>query len=316
MLIREKLRNSIGPCYLMSEGGEGGGGAGGEVITGNEGGGSALGEGGEGGNDFNFDEFKNQYAKDFIDKPYMQNIDSPEKLFATLDNTQSLIGKKIEIPGAEATEKEHRDYLELIRPKDTEVYKFDDSHLPENLKGIHSEGFDGKVKELFKEAALTPYQANILQQGYDKIMIDAHGDLLNQAAEGQRKQIQADADFDALADQAWGQDKENVQNVAKSLVSEFTPPEFKEHVQNLSNENLVVLASVLKGVSDKYISQDDLNTFKNNIITNTSLDGLRTEAQSEMAKLVAMGQFDPNYETQKAKVNEMYERIGKMSGDK
>lgn len=318
MTLREQIKRAIGPCYFADDGGDGG--AGGSAGSGSEydvngTGGNGGGSGNE-GNDFNFGEFKNTYAKDYLDKPYMQAIDSPERLFKEFDNAQNLIGKKINIPGPDATDKEQDDYLNMIRPKDKSVYKLPESHLPDNLKGFHNEGFEDKITDLFQKAALTPKQASILAEGYDNLMLNANGEAMAQYAEMMKAQAMNDADFNALADKTWGQEREAVQNVAKSLIQQFTPPEFKTGVDNLSNENLVILASVLKGVSDKYISQDDLNILKGSGHNAQNLDSLKSEAQNKMATLMNMEPTDPKYDILRKEVDEIYGRIGRLSGDK
>jgi len=312
-------RRPLGICFF-ADGGEGGDGstingyyAGGGAAAGGDGGDGAKGN--EGGSNFDFNEFKNTYAKDFLNKPYMKDIDSPEKLFKRLDGAESLIGKKLGVPGEGATDQEWDDYFNLIRPKDIEVYKFDDSELPEDLKALRPEGFVTKVKNLFKDAALTPKQAAILQKGYDKLLLETYGEILKSIQEQQAAAAKADADFDALADKTWGKDRERVQSVAKSLLQEFTPPEFKDHVNSLSNENLIVLASVLKGVSDKYISQDDLRGMGSGSGSG-DVSTLRAEAQTLMAKLSSMSPFDPQYESTKQQVNDLYIQIGKLMGDR
>jgi len=320
MTISEQLRAAIGPCYFADDGdGAGGGGAGYDVDPGVGGNGDGAGDGGDGGNtgsDFNFDEFKNTYAKDYLDKPYMKVIDSPERLFKEMDNAQNLIGKKLNIPGPDATDKEQDEYLDMIRPKDKGVYKLPESHLPDNLKGIHAGDFQEKIIDVFQQAALTPKQAEILSEGYDKLMLDFNGQAMAQYAEMQKAQQINDADFNALADKTWGTERENVQNTAKALLQQFTPQEFKSSLDTLSNENLIIMASVLKGISDKYISQDDLNSLRGTGHTSQTLDSLRTEAQTKMTNLMNMSETDPKYDTLSKEVNDLYLRIGKMSGDK
>ena len=266
-----------------------------------------------GENDFNFEEFKNAYAKDYLDKPYMKAIDSPERLFREFDNTQNLIGKKIGVPAPDASDKEQDEYLDLIRPKDKSVYKLPDSHLPDDLKGLRSGDFEDKIIDLFQQAALTPKQASILAEGYDKLMMNAHGEAFKQYAEIQKANAVNDADYDALADKTWGTEREAVQNTARALLHQFTPPEFVKGLNDLSNENLVIMASVLKGISDKYISQDDLNALRGSGRTSQSLDSLRTEAQGKMALLMNMDATDPKYDILQREVNEMYSQIGKLS---
>lgn len=314
------MRSAIGPFYF-ADGGDGdpmydtnGTGAGG--AGGGNGAGDGGSDGGNGGQEFNFNDFKNTHAKEYLDKPYMQAIDSPEKLFKEFDNAQNLIGKKFSIPGPDASDKEHDEYLDLIRPKDKGVYKLSDSHLPDNLKGFHPEGFDDKIIDLFQQAALTPKQATILSEGYDKLMLDFNGQALASYAEIQKANAINDADYNALADKTWGAERETVQNTARALLQQFTPQEFKPALDKLSNENLVIMASVLKGISDKYISQDDLNILRGSGRSTQSLDQLKTEAQTKMATLMSMDTMDPKYPVLQNEVNELYAQIGKLSGDK
>ena len=62
------------------------------------------------------------------------------------------------------------------------------------------------------------------------------------------------------------------------------------------------MASVLKGVSDKYISQDDLKSLKGEGAG--SSESIRAEAQKELAKLASMSPFDKGYAEQQEKVKE------------
>ncbi|UKI40496.1 MAG: hypothetical protein L6V95_09905 [Candidatus Melainabacteria bacterium] len=81
--------NGIDPCYLVGDGqGDLQGGAGG---TGDSTGGQSNLQGGNA--DFNFEEFKSTYGKNYADKGFMQELTTPEKMFEKIDNMESLIGK-------------------------------------------------------------------------------------------------------------------------------------------------------------------------------------------------------------------------------
>ena len=162
---------------------------------------------------------------------------------------------------------------------------------------------------MFYDAGLTPQQAKIINSRYDQIMTEAHKDVMEQYAAQQKQAQLSDEEFDALAKETWGQERDNVINVAKSLIQEFTPPNLKDAMATMDNKSLTIMASVLKGVSDKYISQDDLDALKGNSVNNP--DSLREEAQKELAKLSQMSQFDKGYEAQKQKVNELYGSLSK-----
>lgn len=291
----------IGPCYLVDDGQGGAGGTGdGTGGQGNPQGGNA---------DFNFEEFKSTYGKNYADKGFMQELTTPEKMFEKIDNMESLIGKKSFVPGEGATEQDWNDYRDRVGIKSTDDYTLDNSDLPDNIKNLHNDEIQGKVKQMFYDAGLTPQQAKIINSRYDQIMTEAHKDVMEQYATQQKQAQLSDEEFDALAKETWGQERDNVINVAKSLIQEFTPPNLKDAMATMDNKSLTIMASVLKGVSDKYISQDDLDALKGNSVNNP--DSLREEAQKELAKLSQMSPFDKGYEAQKQKVNELYGSLSK-----
>ncbi|UKI40495.1 MAG: hypothetical protein L6V95_09900 [Candidatus Melainabacteria bacterium] len=162
---------------------------------------------------------------------------------------------------------------------------------------------------MFYDAGLTPQQAKIINSRYDQIMTEAHKDVMEQYAAQQKQAQLSDEEFDNLAKETWGQERDNVINVAKSLIQEFTPPNLKEAMTTMDNKSLTIMASVLKGVSDKYISQDDLDVLKGNNTNNP--ESLREEAQKELAKLSQMSQFDKGYAAQQQKVNDLYGALSK-----
>ena len=284
--MRKKL---FGPCYFADfEGGEGG--AGGAGNGGSEG--------------FNFEEFKNTYGKDYADKGFMRELDSPSKMFEKIDNLETLIGKKSFVPGEGATDKDWDDYRSRIGIQNKDIYNLSTESLPDNLKNFHSGDFGDKVKQIFYDAGLTPHQAKIINEKYDKLMFETHGDMLNKIAEREKQLQISDEEFESLANQAWGNDRENVQKVAKSLISAHTPENVKPYLESMSNKDLIIMASVLKGVSDKYISQDDLKALKGE--GSQSNESLRAEAQKELAKLASMSPFDKEYAAQQEIVNNLY----------
>ena len=287
--MRKKL---FGPCYFADfEGGEGGAGG--------------AGNGGNGGSEgFNFEEFKNTYGKDYVDKGFMRELDSPSKMFEKIDNLETLIGKKSFVPGEGATDKDWDDYRSRIGIQNKDIYNLSTESLPDNLKNFHSGDFGDKVKQIFYDASLTPHQAKIINEKYDKLMVETHGDMLNKIAEREKQLQISDEEFESLANQAWGNDRENVQKVAKSLISAHTPENVKPYLESMSNKDLIIMASVLKGVSDKYISQDDLKALKGE--GSQSNESLRAEAQKELAKLASMSPFDKGYAAQQEIVNNLY----------
>lgn len=308
----------FGPCYF-AEGFEGSEGGNVEGITAmatgsGMGGGSVMGDAGSssGDNTFNFDEFKATYGKDYADKGFMQELVTPEKMFEKIDSLESLVGKKAFIPGENATKEEWDGYRDKIGLKDPSVYEFDDSKLPDNLKNVHPQDFEDKIRNIFYEAGLSKEQARIISSKYDDLMLEANKAALEQIQAKQKELQISDEEFETLATETWGKDREAIQNVAKTLIGKYTPENLKSHVQNMSNKDLIIMASVLKGVSDDYISQDDLAQLRNNTIDSNDGSTVREQAQQELAKLANMSPFDPQYNVQKEKVNSLYNQLNKV----
>lgn len=68
----------------------------------------------------------------YKDKPWASKIKSGDDLWTQLDNTQSLIGKKVVVPDWEkADPKEIDEYIGQLRPKDASAYKFAEDMAPE-----------------------------------------------------------------------------------------------------------------------------------------------------------------------------------------
>lgn len=316
---------AIGPCYFADNDGQDGTGSGGVTSdmlngggAGGAGGGTSNNDGGTGGTggDFDFEAFKSEYGKNYADKGFMQELTTPEKMFEKINNMESMIGKKSLVPGENATEQEWTEFRGRVGLKSADDYQLDNSSLPDNVKNLHNADVEGKIKKMFYDAGVTPYQAKIINQRYDEIMLESHKELIDQVAEQQKQQQLSDVDFDNIANETWGNDRENVQNVAKALIQEFTPETLKPHLQNMDNKNLIIMASVLKGVSDKYISQDDLSALRNNTKGAQNPQTLRQEAQKELAKLSSMDPFDPGYEAQKQKVQDLYSNFSSVNQKK
>lgn len=302
------FRKRLGMCYFAEPDGITAGGNLGDSGAGADAGTPSTDNGNNG--TFDFDSFKATYGKDYADKGFMQELTTPESMFRKIDNMESLIGKKAFIPGENATEDDWKSYRDKIGVKSVDDYTIDDSDLPDSIKAVHNDEVKGKIKQMFYDAGLSPQQAKILNKQYDSIMLEMNKDLLAKSAEAQKQQQLSDQEFDAITKETWGNDRENVLNVAKSLLQEFTPPNLKNELNNMDNKNLTIMASVLKGVSDKYISQDDLDALKGGK-AGESVEDVRAEAQKELAKLTSMDQFDRNYEAQKQKVNELYASLKK-----
>lgn len=74
----------------------------------------------------------------YKDKPWSSKIKTQDDLWKQLDNTQTLVGKKIIVPDFESGDpKEIEEYVNNLRPKDKAAYKFE--AIPEGDRGVISD---------------------------------------------------------------------------------------------------------------------------------------------------------------------------------
>lgn len=255
-------------------------------------------------------DFDQLVPEDYRDKPYLKDVmekKDVKAIFDKLDNAQKLIGQRPEgIPGPEAAPEEWDKFYKMMgRPEEANAYEFSYEELPEEIKSLRNEEFEGTVKKLMYDAGLTAEQAKKLQTGYDKLMVET---LEKSGALAQQR----DVDFDKLASDTFGKDKvDTVLASSKKMLEQFVPENLKEHVANLSNENLVVLASVLDGVRQKYIGEDGLSN-SSPAGGATDVGDLRAQGRELMASEAYTNPRHIEHQKVKAEVENLYKRIGNL----
>lgn len=212
----------------------------------------------------------------YKDKPYLKDVNTEEDLFKKLDGAESLLGKaRVAVPGEDATPEEIAEFHKALGvPENEDGYKSslkadgDDDNIDTSL-------FDA-MRPAFKKAGLTAKQA----QEFEKNALP----ILEKMAEQQGlKKQQEDDNFDELASRVFGDTREKDISDAKNLLNQFTPDVLKSHLSDLSNEALVIMAGTLKGIRDKYISEDNLSfDKKGKSVSGTNPDDVRKSAIEQL----------------------------------
>ena len=239
----------------------------------------------------------------YKEKPYLKGIDSPDKLFSLLDGAQELIGKRpAGIPAPDAPPEEWQKFYDAVgRPKTPAEYQFD---IPKEVKV--DDKIVNQIKQMMHEEGLTPTQAKNLQKKFDAL-------TLNIVKEKKLALQQQDTDFDKLATTTFGADRDKVMAVGKHLIDTFAPPAIKAEVAKLSNEALIVLSGVLKGINDKYIKADGAPTGGGpgggqGSSGAPTPDTLRAEARALMVSEAYTNSMHFDHEIVKSQVDELYRR--------
>lgn len=235
-------------------------------------------------------DFQSVIPEGYKDREYLKNIDSFDRLFQDFDNAQKLIGKKT-IPSEDDPQEKWDDFYKALgRPDEHTAYEF------EKLEGVnYNEDIANKTKEIFHKAGLTPKQAAMIQSEYDKMV-----------QEFQPSSEEIDRQFDELASKAFGNEKDEALKKSKALIDKYVPEDFREHVGNLSNKDLVILSSVLNGVIKDHVSEDNI---PGSGASSTGGEDLRTKARNLMASEAYRDAFHADHENVKRQVRELYKKI-------
>ena len=167
------------------------------------------------------------------------------------------------------------------------------------------EKMDSAVKELFHKAGLAPWQAEILQQGYETEII---GELLKETAEGKANQ---NAEFDKLAKETFGENEAAIMEVANKLIEAHTPKGFEGKLKDLPNDQAMALAGLLNELKSSYIDEGTLSTLGDSI----SADGevaLNQKGIELMQSEAYQNEFHPDHEKTKMLANEVYQKLGNI----
>jgi len=240
------------------------------------------------------------------DKSYMKGVQNFEQLYKKLDGAQELLGKRPEgLPGEDATDEEKASFYKAMGKPDTaEAYEFVDTKLPEGVK--RDEALTKFTKELFHKADLTSAQAKIIQGGYEEQMVKLAGEQKGDPA------LDDDA-FDKLGTDLFKDRRDTVMKNGKLLIEENLDPSLKEKANGLSNEALMVLSSVLDGVRERYISEDQLPREGEVKGGAESVDDLRQQARVLMAKPEYTSKSHKDHQTVADEVAAIYDRIDRIN---
>lgn len=184
----------------------------------------------------------------YKDKDWAKNINSAEDLFKQFENAQGLIGKSVQIPGEDASSEDWgKVYNKLGRPEKVEDYGL---NLADTADAALKEQAS-LLSKIFYDNGLSKKQAARLLEGVQG-MTKAQADKMAQ------DQTAKDATFNDLLKKTFGDKEDETKKVTRGLLEKFTPKELQDKLKDMPSEQLTILAAVLKGVSDTYISEDDI----------------------------------------------------------
>jgi hypothetical protein len=179
---------------------------------------------------------------EYADKGWVKDVKDINGLFKLTDGLKSEMGKRPGgIPQETASDEDKAAfYTELGVPESVDGYDL----------GEGDADYQKGIRDLFHKANITADQAKMLAEGNAEIIKGLTPDAAAQ-----------DAAFDKIAEDTFGERRDEVLSTAKLLLAENVKdlsPEMQEHVNNLPNKELIVMASVLDKIKEKYINEDSL----------------------------------------------------------
>lgn len=222
-------------------------------------------------------DLKTLIPAEFAEKGYLKDIIAKNDftgLLKQLDNAQSLVGKKLGIPGPESTPEEKAKFLEALgKPK---------AHTEYSVK---REGMDDKTTEyfqkLFHSADMSKMQADKVMAALDQMGKDNSASMLADAKAN-------DENFDKLVTSTFGERADEAVANAKAFMSKYMPKEFHAKMDEAPNEVLVAVASLVDNIIKNYTREENLLGGNNG---STPPPFTADEIQGKMSELYASPEY-------------------------
>lgn len=231
----------------------------------------------------------------FKEKPYMSGIDSMEKLCTKLDGAETLIGKKRTIIPDDTSSAVDISAFHTARGVPAE----DSLYTPINKE-------DGADNSFFDALRPALRESNMTQKQVDAFVPKALAIIEKITGEKIASDKKYDEDFTTLADKIFGGTKDNDLAQAKVLLTKYTPEGMVQHMGDLSNEHLIIVAAAMKGIRRDYIKEDSTFDDKGNVATGSSADEYSKLAREQLAIAMDKSKTDGEREAANKKADEYY----------
>ena len=242
------------------------------------------------------------YLKDFLDKPWDKSTSA--EIFKKLDGAESLLGRRPAIPDPKTAKPEELEkFFETFRPEKAEDYeiKLDEGAKPNDvfLKAVRTAFHEGRISKVQAAKFLTVMDTFGKEQR--KVL----------AQEQQRKA----AEFDTLAKTILGEQNKATMERVRGLLKQYAPQAAAGSLDKLSDEQLVVMGSIVDAIHKKYAPEDDLKG-KGGAGGGGSATATAADKRQEMYKLMAEKSYsnwqDPTHESTLAKVKALAREIADL----
>ncbi len=234
----------------------------------------------------------------YREKAYLKDVTSIDDVYKKLDGAQSLIGQKLTIPTDTSTPEEILKFnIAAGMPEKVDGYVFEKIGDLERVPEV-----DTKFKEIFHKYGINKKAA----EGVTK-------DVETMLNEIEKVKANTDnAEFDNLTKEVLGDSSDSILASGKKLIEENIPDRFKEDFSKLGNKELVLMASILDNIKNKYISEDKINKDGSTQVGENK-ESLNTKMQELMRKRTAEGAFSPLYKDLSTQISAIAAKLAELS---
>lgn len=165
-----------------------------------------------------------------------------EALWKTLDNAQSLIGRK-SIPAPDAPDDQWQQYYNQLRPESADKYNLPDIEgMPE---GADLSAQKTRAMGLFHKVGLSQKQAEALWKDYLTEELQGVNQLKTQQ---QAQEAALDKEFDEISAKVFGDKYSEKEQAAQEMIRQHVPEELRPALDDVA-KNPKALAAVISALS-------------------------------------------------------------------
>jgi len=261
---------------------------------------------------FNFEE---HVPPDYKSKEWVGNILKTEKpvdeLFKKVDNLQQALGKRLEVPGPDATPEVKKAFYKAIGVPDSpdgygyqppDISKESETVQQALLQRASDKDFIAALQKKALDVGIPKEAFNALAAEFDNLTIQQiRGAVERQTA----KQAEFKAQSDTKFKEAFGDQAEYVERVSKEVFGKVLPENIRA-----TNDPRVIIAALGKHIHEKLYANDKINTSA----SATSTPGVsRDQIHAKIHELRQKPEFKnwqhPGHKAIKAEVDRLYEEM-------
>lgn len=227
-------------------------------------------------------EFLTTLPEEYRAKPYLKDVTDMSGILKQLDGAQASLGAP-KLPKSDAPQEEWDKVHTLMgKPEASTGYEISKEGDTESAKKIN----DG-LQDMFHKAGLSKKQSDSIVEGYRAIA----GETLEASATAKAERSKL---FTETSDKIFGESKDQALAVSEKLIGKFAPESIRTQMETLGPEQKVAVAAVLKGISDKYISSDDITAIVGGTasVSGRSLETVTAELRAAITVMNSTGALD------------------------